>query len=130
MKVHMPTEHAEAVCLFRLVSLHEKAHPELLNFTAVPHGGFRHKATAGKLRAEGVRAGYPDFLLDVPRGEFHGLRIELKRRKSPPSAVSDEQHGWHQRLRAQGYRIEVCRGWEEAWAVVCDYLNITERTAR
>lgn len=127
MKAHLPTEHAEAVCLFRMVRLHQAQYPDLLAFTAVPHGGLRHKAVAAKLRAEGVSPGYPDFLLDVPRQGFHGLRIELKRQKAPPSAVSSEQHEWHDRLRAHGYRVEVCRGWESAWDVLCDYLSIPMR---
>lgn len=121
----IPSEHVEAVNFWRMVKLHENRHPELLLLTAVPHGGFRHKATAGKLKAEGVRAGYPDYLLDVPRGQFHGLRIELKRRNASPSDTKPEQVEWHEALRANGYRVEVCKGWEAAWAVVVDYLGVT-----
>jgi hypothetical protein len=59
---------------------------------AIPNGGARHKAIAGKLRAEGVRAGVPDICLPVPRGEYHGLFIELKRPKG--GHVSEEQEAW------------------------------------
>lgn len=129
MKQHIPTEHAEQVCLFSLVLIHQKSYPELHLLTAVPNGGVRHKAVAAKLKAEGVRPGYPDLLLDVPRQGFHGLRIEMKRRKASPSAVSKDQREWHDLLRHHGYRVEVCHGWESAWAVICDYLDINTRTS-
>lgn len=122
-----PTEHVEAVRLMQAVRLHESRHPELSNLTAIPNGGDRHGAVAAKMKAEGVRKGYPDYLLDVPRGDFHGLRIELKRINASPSDTKTEQRDWHARLRAQGYRVEVCKGWEAAWAVICDYLSITNR---
>jgi hypothetical protein len=49
--------------------------PEARWLYAVPNGGFRHKAVAGKMKAQGVRAGVLDFNLDVARGGYHGLRI-------------------------------------------------------
>jgi hypothetical protein len=124
IKQPSPSEHVEAVRFFQLVTMHVTRYPDLENLTAVPHGGERNVVVASKLRAEGVKAGYPDYLLDVARQGFHGLRIELKRVGAPPSAIKSEQHEWHRRLREAGYRCEVCRGWEEAWRVVCDYLAI------
>ena len=116
-----PTEHVEAVRFWRMVTLHEARHPEPLNLTHVPMGGKRHRVVAAKLKAEGVRAGYPDYLLDVPRGEYHGWRCELK---AVGEYAEPHQKAWHERLRAQGYRVDVCRGWEEAWRALCAYLGI------
>lgn len=116
-----PSEHTEAVRFFRVVQMHEVRHPELLNLTHVPMGGKRHATVAMKLKNEGVRRGYPDYLLDVPRGGFHGWRCELK---AAGGYADKDQKGWHERLRAQGYRVDVCRGWEEAWRALCDYLGI------
>lgn len=121
------SEHVEAVTLMRMVRLHEARYPDLLNLTAIPHGGARHPVVAAKLKAEGVRKGYPDYLLDVARQGFHGLRIELKRTNAKPSDTADEQHDWHDRLRAAGYRVDLCKGWEDAWRVLCDYLGIEAR---
>lgn len=126
-RMQIPTEHVEAVRLFEIVVSHERRYPDLENFAAMPNGGQRHGAVAGKMKAEGVRKGYPDYLLDVPRQGFHGLRIELKRRNASPSDTKPEQLAWHARLRANGYRVEVCKGWEEAWSVLCDYLDIPNR---
>ena len=117
----MPSEHQEAVALMELVRSHEADHPELGLFFAIPNGGDRHKATAGKMRAEGVRPGVPDYALPVPRGEYHGLYIELK---SLAGAASREQKVWIQRLREQGYRAEVARGCGQAWDILCAYLGM------
>lgn len=117
-----PTEHEEAKAFAQAVELHAKRHPKLRLLFAVPNGGDRHKATAGKLRAEGVKAGVPDYILPVAAGGYHGLAIELKRRKR--GQTSREQKQWIEALRAEGWRAEVCRGWEQALAVLGDYLGV------
>lgn len=116
-----PSEHTEAKDFMRMVRMHEARYPVLLNLTAIPMGGWRNKAVAGKLKGEGVRAGYPDYLLDVARGGYHGWRCELKTMTGSTSAA---QKGWHERLRAEGFKVDVCRGWEEAWRSLCAYLGI------
>lgn len=117
-----PTESQEAKALVQAVRLHEAAHPELRLLFAVPNGGDRHKATAGRLRAEGVKPGVPDYILPVARGGNHGLAIELKRLQG--GQVSGEQAQWIEALRQQGWRAEVCKGWQHALAVLADYLGV------
>lgn len=112
-------EHLEATLLMRAVVGAESDWPELALFFAVPNGGYRSRRTAGRLKAEGVRRGVPDYLFPVPRGGFNGLAIELKTRTGRPSP---EQRVWLAALRDHGWQAEVCRGWEHAWAVVRDYL--------
>jgi hypothetical protein len=51
---------------------------------------------------------------------YHGLWLELKRRSG--GRVIPEQREWIHRLRGQGYRAEVARGWEEARDSILDYL--------
>lgn len=121
MTAQHPTEHAEAVALMRLVRLHESRYPALRLLFAVPNGGARNKIVAAKLKAEGVRAGVPDYLLPVPAENFIGLAIELKTLTGYPSR---EQKDWIAALREQGWRAEVCRGADAAWRVVCEYIDI------
>ena len=116
-----PTEHAEAAMLIRACRLAEGTLPELALLYAIPNGGARHRVVAAKLKAEGVKAGVPDYHLPVARGGWHGLFVELKRTKG--GQLSAEQRAWHSSLRAQGHRVEVCRGWEEAFDVIRDYLE-------
>ncbi|HFQ5433818.1 TPA: VRR-NUC domain-containing protein [Vibrio vulnificus] len=70
----------------------------------------------------GGRAGYPDLILDIPTARYPGLRIEMKAPEPYDSAVTPEQYAWHEKLRARGYRVEVCRGFEEAKELIMDYL--------
>lgn len=113
------TEHAEAVTLMRVVKLHEARHPELRLLFAVPNGGDRHPAVAAKMKAEGVKPGVPDYLLPVARGGFHGLALELK---TATGSASREQKQWISDFREQGYRAEVCKGWEQAFNTIKEYL--------
>jgi len=124
VKLPMPPEHVEAVRFMQMVRLHRNKYPALDNLLAIPNGGDRHAAVAAKMKGEGVSPGYPDYALDWPAQGFHGLRIELKRQKFAPSDVSDKQRTWHERLRKAGYRVEVAGGWEAAWKIVCEYMEI------
>ena len=41
--------------------------PDIDLLHAIPNGGHRNKATAGQLKAEGVKRGVPDIFLPVPK---------------------------------------------------------------
>lgn len=97
----------------------------LVNLFAIPNGGDRHPAVAGKLKAEGVMCGVPDLLLAWPAGGYHGLFIELKRRRG--GRVSPDQEKWHGRLRQAGYAVVVARGCTEAAELITAYLDGKEK---
>lgn len=126
IRLKAPLEDQEQVALFKWAALQSGTLPELDMLAAVPNGGFRKMATAVRLKQTGVKAGYPDLILDVPRRGFHGLRIEMKRINASPSDVSEEQAAWLERLRAQGYKAEVCKGWLAARDLLLWYLGVTE----
>ena len=85
---------------------------------AVPNGGARHPAVAGKLKAEGVRPGIPDWLWPEPRGGFMGLAIEFKHGDGNPSK---EQRQRIDALQAKGWCVVVCWTWEAAYRTVVGY---------
>lgn len=120
-----PTESEEQQALFQWVALHRGRYPELELLYHVPNGGSRHKAEAGRLRAEGVKPGVPDLCLPVARGEYHGLYIELKRTEG--GRVSERQKVWLERLAEQGYAVRLCKGWEVAAQEIVKYLKDTNR---
>lgn len=84
------------------------------------------------LVAEGLRSGVPDIFLDVARGGYHGLRIELKvpeirnskgtieKRKG---VVSPEQSRWLDHYNSSGYQALVAYGWLEAKTQIEEYLS-------
>jgi len=116
------SEHEEQCLVIARAEALAPCVPALRMLFAIPNGGHRHKATAGKLKAEGVRSGVPDMCLPVPVGGHHGLYIEIK---AQGGRVSDVQKEWIAALRAQGYRAEVCVGADAAWDVICEYLEIS-----
>ena len=97
---------------------------------AVPNGGARSKATAGKLKAEGVVPGVADLILLVPKcikakdegwyNTIHALCIEMKTAKG---RQSPEQKGWQEMVEAHGYKYAVCHSLDEFMAVVNGYLT-------
>lgn len=116
-----PTESEEQIALFRWAEFAKGARPELSLLHHIPNGGSRHKAEAARLKAEGVKAGVPDLCLPVPRGRYHGLYIELKRKRG--GRVSGAQSEWMEALLRQGYCAAICYGWEEAKKLIEQYLN-------
>lgn len=115
----IPTESADQQSL---VEWFDIAFPSLRGrLAAVPNGGVRPKATAGRMKAEGVRAGYPDLQLLTPRCGFAGLIIEMKRRKG--GTLTPEQKDWLAWLGEQGFQAVVCRGFDEAKVAIEHYLR-------
>jgi hypothetical protein len=96
-------------------------HPELYLLHAIPNGGGRSKATAGRMKAQGVLGGMPDLHLPVMRGPFLSLYVELKVKGTYGKA--------HQRqlaalLRAEGHAVVEAQGTEEATSVIMGYLAL------
>lgn len=120
-KQYIPLETEEQQNLFQWARLMEGKYPELRLLHHIPNGGLRNKPVAVRLTAEGVRRGVPDICLPVARGDYHGLYVELKRIKG--SKTSDEQEEWIDLLNKNGYRAEICFGFDEARRVIEGYLR-------
>ena len=119
--IGIPTEEEEQIQVFRWAHAMRGRWPELRLLFHVPNGGSRGRIEAVKFKQAGVKAGVPDLFLPAPKGEYHGLFIEMKRRKG--GRVSEDQKLWIKELRQNGYRVEVCKGWNEAVEVLEDYLR-------
>lgn len=112
-------EHYEQV---RILWHFEQHNPELYaRLHATPNGGQRSKATAGKMKAEGQKRGYPDLSLDKARGVYHGMRLELKFGKN---RLSEEQKSWLRMLDDEGYYCAVAYGHEQAIQLLVAYWGL------
>lgn len=109
--------HQEA--LFSWAAYNMQHMPELEYMHHIPNGGKRDKATAIALKRQGVRAGVPDIHLPAPRGEYHGLYIELK---AGSNSTTENQKRWLKYLAAAGYYTAVCYGWQIATELIEKYL--------
>jgi len=119
----IPTEDTEQLAVIAWCEGYALADTRARLLLHVPNGGSRHIVEASKLRRLGVRAGVPDLLLPVAVAPYHGLWIEMKRRKG--GLVSAAQHGWIDALRAEGYAVAVARGADEAIDTIIAYLGGT-----
>lgn len=87
---------------------------------AIPNGGGRSKAEAGRLKAEGVRSGVPDIFVSMPSGRLAGLYIEMKSMTGDPSP---EQREWLEESTLLGYGAACCRGADQALVVWRAYVD-------
>jgi hypothetical protein len=115
-------EGQEQAALMRELELRYPAVFELMYH--VPNGGHRVKAVAGKLKAQGVKAGIPDLVLTMARGGFFGLYIEFKATPPNDAAISPSQHERIRKLNEQGYLAVVCRGHFDTIEQIRAYLRL------
>ena len=115
------TEHDEQCVLFEWAAI---AHPEQLRWMfAIPNGGYRTKATAGKLADEGVKAGVWDIYLSRPSNGYHGLFIEMKYGKNK---LTELQQEFFEYATQQGYLCKVAYSADEAIEIIDDYLGLND----
>lgn len=103
----MLTEHQEQS---NFVQWLEIKHPAVRLF-AIPNGGLRNKVVAAKLKREGVRPGVPDVFIP-------GLHLFIEFKRVKGSSTSAYQKDWIAYLKEIGYRVEVCKGCDDAINVI------------
>lgn len=120
-----PTEYEEQAYLFGLARLYVTKYPDLKWLNGSLNGVRLTIGQAVKAKRAGcLVSGYPDIFLPVKRGVYGGLFIELKRVKG--GRIEPEQLDWRAFLVSQGYEHFICRGADEAWKVILEYLCLTE----
>ena len=76
-----------------------------------------------KLKREGWKKGVPDLLLFVPRGEYHGLVIEMKDKGKTQCSLSDDQKQYLEDFAKQDYKSVWCAVFEAAKREILLYIN-------
>lgn len=115
-----PTEHQIQAAFIEWCRLNETRIPGLRLGFAVPNGGARAKVVAAKLKAEGVRAGVPDWMCPWPTDFFNGLAIEFKRGNNKPTKAQDDYMAL---LADASWQVSLCFSTEEAIKTVERYFN-------
>jgi hypothetical protein len=88
--------------------------PSKWQWTHLPMGEKRDKATAGLLQRMGVNRGWPDFIFVAWTGHIYFL--ELKREED--GVLLPEQSGFRALMLQWGIECEVARSFEEAIAIL------------
>lgn len=113
-------EHHAQVALFQWAALESRRWPELEDMFATLNGLRLTIGQAVKAKAAGMTKGIADIWLPVPRGDYHGLVIELKKAKG--GKKSDEQVKRIARLVSRGYFACFCAGFDEARETIENYM--------
>ena len=108
----IPTEHEEQREVVRW--FRQKYRP--IRIFAIPNGGYRSRATAARLKAEGVARGVPDLFVPA-----HNLWIEMKRVKG--GRLSPDQRDWIKYLEGLGNTCLVCFGADDAKAQIDAFFD-------
>lgn len=90
-----------------------------------PNGGRRDEREAARFKAMGVRAGFPDLILCVPKGSCGALFLELK---APKGRQSEHQREMQRELERQGYKYVIVRSLDEFMANINNYLRYDTKT--
>jgi hypothetical protein len=121
-------EYDEQVKVFQWAEAAQAEFPALKYLIGSINGVKISIGSAVKMKKAGLKRGYPDLSLDLPRSsnlghllKFHGLRIELKRRSG--GKVSPEQADWLGWLQCNDYRAVVCYGSDQAIQEIKNYLT-------
>lgn len=120
------SEDGHQLAVMQWCALSFNLYPALRWLHHSPNGGFRNKREAGKLKAMGVKRGFPDLTLLVPRGIYHGLFIELKipeLKNKKDGGAQPEQIEWGVYLKENNYAYMLCHGWEHARDTLVSYLE-------
>ncbi|MCK4782151.1 MAG: VRR-NUC domain-containing protein [Desulfobacteraceae bacterium] len=120
----MNSEHDHQVALFQFLKTIEMKHYAIKSIYAIPNGGLRSKAVAGKLKAEGVKSGVLDVHLPCESAWYIGLWVEMKFGKNK---LTDNQVIWKKNLEELGHRVVVCYSWVDAANEIMAYLGISGR---
>jgi len=113
-------EYQTQVQIFEWAKLMEGKYPELKLLNASLNGVRMTVGQAKKMKRAGMKKGYPDLFLPIPREGFHGLFIELKVKGG---RLSKEQRDWLRALNNQGYYACVCYGFNAATDTIKNYLD-------
>jgi rhodanese-related sulfurtransferase len=113
-------EHYDQVRIFYHFAVNDKVTYESL--VSVPNGGQRHAKTAAGLRAEGLKKGYPDMQLDIAKGGYFGLRLELKQEDKKKGRITPEQQTRLELLHDNGYYSVKAWGHDEAIRAIKLYM--------
>lgn len=115
LKAPLPYEWQEQVTVIQYCQYNNI----LCNHT--PNEGKRSVQEGRKLKQMGLSPGFPDISILEPKGKYHGLYIEMKRKGNKPS---DNQMSWIMELRKRNYCATVCYSADDAITLIERYMNL------
>lgn len=110
--------------------------PLIRHVFSIPNGAYlagsekKRGAQMARLQRVGLRVGAADLFVALPRRQWHGLYVEMKRprvafrsRREAETAVSSEQRTFGEDMLEAGYAWVVAYGFDEAKKVIEAYVD-------
>ena len=115
------TEFAHQTSLFIWCAMNQKQYPELQSLFAIHNEENSGSAIRGaRNKQSGTKKGVADLFLPIPKGQFYGLFIEMKK---IGGRASKEQLAFGDSVMIRNYGFVVCQGWESARDMLIAYLE-------
>ena len=73
-----------------------------------------------RMKKQGLVPGASDLKLSLPRGGYHGMVLEVKTTKG---SMTKAQVEYLEDYRAEGWRAECGKGFEQCWEIIEDYMS-------
>ena len=122
---NIPTEYDECVAFWAWFRL---TYPKLeSNMFHVPNERQEPK-TRIRLSKIGVQPGVSDYVLLWPKGPYHGLVMEVKRKVATPDALTEPQKKFLNACAKVGYMSVAAIGLDQMMESVENYLNLPDLT--
>ena len=109
------------IAYFDLIKTYRPKYEDLWMVYSIPNGLKLHPLTAQKAVDSGLTKGIWDINIDVPRGTYHGARIEVKTTKG---YLTSDQKRYKDRYNVNNYLAVVCRSTDELWKFTLDYIGL------
>ena len=103
----------------------------VINYINAQYPGTLYCASAGGVRTSmkqavmmkrtGYVKGFPDIFIYEPKGQWHGLAIEMKTAKG---VMSQHQKEWQNELIKRGYIAVTCKSFDQAQIIIDEYLAL------
>lgn len=102
----------------------ERQYPQYMGYwKAVPNGGHRSGTSAGRMQYEGQKTGAQDLDFDLPKGIYHGMKLEVKTDTGTPSKDQIEARD---RFSSVGYYCLIEKEFEACWTAIVRYFALPD----
>lgn len=110
----------EALIQEAVINYINAQYPRLLYCASA--GGVRTSMKqAVKMKRTGYVKGFPDLFIYEPKGQWHGLAIEMKTSRG---VMSQHQKEWQNELIKRGYIAVTCKSFDQAQIIIDEYLAL------